>query len=195
MGHKVPFSGLLPTTHGTTYSSWTPKDLLQTRSVIEQLACKNKAFIIILFHLWKQIEYIQHGNQIYFLLTLWEPVYEYIVLRFRPQTEVFGCLTNSADSARELFKSSNGLASLLACTRKKFFWLGLWIFCEWSHKWSSFWVILAHVSWPRAQPLGRSVTLKFALETRLKSESFEPLIDFLAFLVQKLWSQMNKLII
>jgi len=26
------------------------------------------------------------------------------------------------------------------------------------------------------------------LETRLESESFEPLIDFLAFLVQKLWS-------
>ena len=28
--------------------------------------------------------------------------------------------------------------------------------------------------------------LKFSLETRLESESFEPLIDFLAFLVQKL---------
>jgi len=27
--------------------------------------------------------------------------------------------------------------------------------------------------------------LKFSLETRLESESFEPLIDFLAFLVQK----------
>ena len=30
------------------------------------------------------------------------------------------------------------------------------------------------------------VSLKFSLETRLESESFEPLIDFLAFLVQKL---------
>jgi len=28
-----------------------------------------------------------------------------------------------------------------------------WIFCEWRHKWSSFRVILAHVAWPRAQPL------------------------------------------
>jgi len=34
--------------------------------------------------------------------------------------------------------------------------------------------------------LGQSISLKFSLETRLKSESFEPLIDFLAFLVQKL---------
>jgi len=47
-------------------------------------------------------------------------------------------------------------------------------------------VILAHVTWPRAQPLGQSVSLKFPLETRLESETFEPLIDFLAFLVQKL---------
>ena len=47
-------------------------------------------------------------------------------------------------------------------------------------------VILAHVTWPRAQPLSQSVSLKFSLETRLESESFEPLIDFLVFLVQKL---------
>jgi len=47
-------------------------------------------------------------------------------------------------------------------------------------------VILAHVTWPRAQPLGQSISLKFSLETRLESESFEPLIDFLAFLVQNL---------
>ena len=40
---------------------------------------------------------------------------------------------------------------------------------------------MAHVAWPRAQPLGQSVSLKFSLETRLESEFFEPLIDFLAF--------------
>jgi len=55
-------------------------------------------------------------------------------------------------------------------------------------------VILAHVAWPRAQLLGQSVSLKFSLETRLESESFQPLINFLAFLVQKLWSKINKLI-
>jgi len=31
---------------------------------------------------------------------------------------------------------------------------------------------LAHVTWPRAQPLGQSISLKFSLETRLESESF-----------------------
>jgi len=45
---------------------------------------------------------------------------------------------------------------------------------------------LAHVAWPKAQPLGQSVSLKFSLETRLESESFEPWFDLLAFLVQKL---------
>jgi len=95
--------------------------------------------------------------------------------------------SSSADCTRELFKGSNGSESLVDCTRKKFFGWGLWIFCDWRHEWSSFGVILAHVAWPRAQPLGQRVSLKFSLETRLQSESFEPLIDFLAFLVQKLW--------
>jgi len=49
-----------------------------------------------------------------------------------------------------------------------------------------FWAIFAHVTWPRAQLLGQSISLKFSLETRLESESFELLINFLAFLVQKL---------
>jgi len=52
--------------------------------------------------------------------------------------------------------------------------------------------ILAHVTWPRAQPLNQSITLKFPYETRLESKSFEPLMDFLAFLVQTLWSKINK---
>jgi len=100
--------------------------------------------------------------------------------------------SSSTNCARELFKGSNGLTSLVDCSRKNFFVWGLWIFCEWRHKWSSFGAILAHVAWPRAQPLGQSVSLKFSLETRLNSKSFEPLIDFLAFLVQKLWSKINK---
>jgi len=37
-----------------------------------------------------------------------------------------------------------------------------------------------------AQPLDGSILLKFLLETRLESRSFELLINFLAFLVQKL---------
>jgi len=45
--------------------------------------------------------------------------------------------------------------------------------------------ILAHVTWPRAQPLDESISLKFVLETRLESQAFEPLM-FLEFRVQKL---------
>jgi len=40
--------------------------------------------------------------------------------------------------------------------------------------------------WPRAQLLDGSISLKFSLKTRLESESYEPLIDVLVFLVQKL---------
>ena len=39
---------------------------------------------------------------------------------------------------------------------------------------------------PRHQPLGGSISLKFLLETRLQSESFDTLDDLLGFLVQKL---------
>jgi len=95
--------------------------------------------------------------------------------------------SSSANCTRELFNALNGLASLVDCTWKKTFGWGLRIFCDWRHKSSSFRVILAHVAWPRAQPLGQSVSLKVSLETRLESESFKPLINFLAFLVQKLW--------
>jgi len=34
----------------------------------------------------------------------------------------------------------------------------------------------------------------FLLEARLEAESFEPLIGFLVFLVQKLWSKNNDII-
>jgi len=57
-------------------------------------------------------------------LTLWKPPYEYIVPRFRPKTSSFRlpyqCHSSSTNCARELFKRSNGSASLLVCTRKTF---------------------------------------------------------------------------
>ena len=92
----------------------------------------------------------------------------------------------------QLSSAIGGGARAFFLPQKKFC-LGVRFFCEWRHKWSSFRVIFAHVAWPRAQPLGQSVSLKFSLETRLESEYFEPLIDF-TFLVQKLWSKINKLI-
>jgi len=77
---------------------------------------------------------------------------------------------------------------------KKNFGFEFHFLCEWCHKWGRFLAILAHVTWPRAQPLDRSISLKLSLESRLESKSFERLIDFLAFLVQMLWSKINKLI-
>jgi len=44
----------------------------------------------------------------------------------------------------------------------------------------------------KAELLDQSVALKFSLDTRLESECFEPLIDFLAFLVDL--KQTNQLI-
>jgi len=46
--------------------------------------------------------------------------------------------SSSADCARELFNSSNGSASLVDCTWKKFFCLGVRVFCQWCHKWRTF---------------------------------------------------------
>jgi len=46
-----------------------------------------------------------------------------------------------------------------------------------------------------AQQLNGNISLKFLLETKQESESFEPLICLLAFLVQKLWPENKKLII
>jgi len=40
---------------------------------------------------------------------------------------------------------------------------------------------LAQVTWPWAQPLDGSFSLKFLSETRLESKFFEPLIGFVAF--------------
>ena len=69
---------------------------------------------------------------------------------------------------------------------KKFFGWGLQIFCEWCQKWSSFWVILAHVTWPRAQLLGQSISLKFSLETRIESVSSVPFENKLPLFSTKL---------
>ena len=70
--------------------------------------------------------------------------------------------SSSADCARELFNGSNGSVSLVDCTRKKF------------------------LPGPGRQPLDGSISLKFLLETRLQSESFDTLDDLLGFRVQKL---------
>jgi len=64
-----------------------------------------------------------------FYLTLLWLVYEYIVPGFQPKTSSFWLPyqrhSSSVDCAKELFMGSNGSASLLVCTRKKNFGLGL----------------------------------------------------------------------
>ena len=52
---------------------------------------------------------------------------------------------------------------------------------------------LAHFPVPGHQPLGGSISLKFLLETRQQSESFDTLDDLLGFQVQKLWSELVKI--
>ena len=68
-------------------------------------------------------------------LTLWELGYDIFVLRFQPKTNScqlpFQHPCSSANCTRELFKVSSGSDSLLICTQKKIFWLGvadfLWV--------------------------------------------------------------------
>jgi len=70
-----------------------------------------------------------------FILTFWEPAYDTFVPRFWPKSSSFWLPyqhhSSSVDCARELFKGTNRSASLLVCTWKQIFWLGvadfLWV--------------------------------------------------------------------
>ena len=93
-------------------------------------------------------------------------------------------------SGRELFKGSKDAASLLVCTRKKFFAWGLRIFCEKHYKWRPFWPTSLG---PGPKPLDGSMSLKFLLGTTLQSEYFDTLDDLLRFQVQKLRSKVTKI--
>jgi len=87
----------------------------------------------------------------------------------------------------DLVEESKDAVSLLVCTRKKIFAWGLRVFCEWRHKWRTFRPPRPTLPGPGRQPLGGSISLKFLLETRLQSVSFDSLDDLLGFQVQKLW--------
>jgi len=77
---------------------------------------------------------------------------------------------------------------------KKFFLLGgFGFFCEWRHKWRTFRPPCPTLPGPGRQWLGGSISLKFLLETRLQSESFDTLDDLLGFQVQKLWCKLVKI--
>ena len=131
---------------------------------------------------------------IIWLLTLLEPP---SFGNFRKKNQQFSLPyqrpSSSAHCARELFSDSNGSTSVVDCTRKKIFCLGVRVFCEWRHKWRTFWPPWPTLSGPGRQPLGGSISLKFLLETRLQSESFDTLDDLLGFRVQKLWCKLVKI--
>ena len=97
-------------------------------------------------------------------------------------------------SVTDLVEVSKDLASLAVCTRKKkFFGWGMQFFCEWRHKWRTF-----RPPWPTSpgagpKPLDGSISLKFSLETKLQSKSFDTMDDLLGFWVQKLWSKLIKI--
>ena len=76
---------------------------------------------------------------------------------------------------------------------KKFFAWGVRVVCEWCHKWRTFRPPWPTLPGPGGQPLGGSISLKFLLETRLQSESFDTLDDLLGFQVQKLWCKLVKI--
>jgi len=96
------------------------------------------------------------------------------------------------DCTRKLFKPLKDSASLCVCNENKWFWAS--VFYEWCCKWSCFRPFWPTSSGPRPKLLDGSISLKFLLETRLKSKSFHILDDLLGLLVHKLWSKINKVI-
>jgi len=82
----------------------------------------------------------------------------------------------SADNyAREL--RFGKFSHLQFCNEKKIFDFGFCFFVS---------GVVLGLFGPRPKPLDGSISLKFLLETRLKSESFDTLIDLVGFCVQKL---------
>ena len=116
---------------------------------------------------------------------------------FQPKTSSLHVLLHgnisTDDCAWELFKSSKDSANLRVCNQKKILGWGLRIFCEWRHKWRIFRPPWPTSPGPGPKPLDGNISLKFLLETRLQSESFDTLDDLLGLRVQKLWSKVNKI--
>ena len=127
-------------------------------------------------------------------LTLWRPL-GFGDFRKKPRLNArgfaweflrSGMLYRPGKSLKRLGKSSS-------LHSKKIFCLGVRFFCEWRHKWRTFWPPWPTLPGPGCQPLGGSISLKFLLETRLQCVSFDTLDDLLGFRVQKLWCKLVKI--
>ena len=135
-----------------------------------------------------------------------------------PYLQLFNCFNTSAfgrfrgfSEKKRLNARGFGREYLLSCTdygpgqsvtrhgkssslhSKKNFLLGGCGFFEWRHKWRTFRPPWPTLLGPWHQPLGGSISLKFLLETRLQSKSFDTLDRLLGFWVQKLWCKLVKI--
>ena len=95
---------------------------------------------------------------------------------------------SSADCARDLFKPSKDSGSLRVWNEKNF---GFGFFMSdvinevgLGHFDSCYLALGPTTRW--------SISLKFSQETRLESKTFGPLMNFIVFLVQKLWHKKTK---
>ena len=100
---------------------------------------------------------------------------------------------SSPVSATDPVKSPKWLGKSCTLHSKKNFGLGGVDFCEWRHKWRTLRTPCPTSPSPGPKQLDCSISLKFLLETRLQSESFDTLDDLLGFQVQKLWSKIIKI--
>jgi len=84
------------------------------------------------------------------------------------------CSTNrvKSEKAQQVFQSA---------LEKNFLLVGCGFLCEWRHKWRTFRPPWPTLPCPGRKPLGGSISMKFLLETRLQSESFDTLDDLLGF--------------
>jgi len=85
-----------------------------------------------------------------------------IVLKISLNQAVSLCLTNPITLYSIVLESCSNPQKTRKC--KKNFWFCVSFFCDWRHRLGRFSAILAHVTWPRAQPLGGSNSFKFSLK-------------------------------
>jgi len=153
------------------------------------------------------------GNiiSIHMLCVLWKRFDKKALKKLRLNTLASGCFWGFSEKKRlnargfawEYLRSCSGYGpgrSVKRCgkasslhSKKKFFAWGVRVFCECCHKWRTFRPPWPTLPAPGCQPLGGSISLKFLLETRLQSESFDTLDDLLGFRAQKLWCKLVKI--
>jgi len=87
---------------------------------------------------------------------------------------------------RLLFVFAHYYLIVLVCLNQKYFFgFGFHFFVSDIVSGEGFWKFWIRLLSPGPKPVDGSFLIKFLLETRLESESFEPFIDFLGFWDQK----------